>query len=631
MPLRATGLRARIVAASVLLGVVFAGAFVLLVFSAENLRASARDARHSEQVVALANQLQKLVLDLETGQRGYVITGQSRFLDPYRDAVAQIPSTIDRLSGLVAKDPVQRVRVAVIAHHIDEYEVGWARRVLGIARRNLPAARAFVANGGGKRRVDLLRREFSTFLTRQQELSTAGGSAADSEGRQAIELGIFGVAGSALLILVYASFLLRLVSLPVQRVAAGARRLARGDLSTRVPERGVAEIGQLARDFNAMASSLEAQRAQLAQQNAELQAVLDATIDGICVTDPSGELLFANRKMDRFWAEVGLGDEGTIWDRLARLARKTTTPDDYYKVFERLAADPLHEVGREFVLAGDGRTFVGHTAPVTNSGGKLVGRIFTARDVTVERRAEQMKDDFVATVSHELRTPLTSIVGYAELVLDPDAGVGTLEPMQRQFLEVVHRNAKRLHRLVGDLLFFAQVEAGRLQVERLPVDVVELAERTLEVARPVADERGVTLELDASAPAAVAGDSAKLEQMLDNLMSNAVKFTPPGGRVSLGVHRDGDDVAITVQDTGIGIAPDELDQLFERFFRASSATSREIPGTGLGLAIAKTIAEAHDGRIEVRSVLGKGTRFAVLLPAASVDEPARVLDAAAKA
>jgi signal transduction histidine kinase len=488
-----------------------------------------------------------------------------------------------------------------------------------------------IAGGGGKRRVDRLRKEFATFLITQQRLSAAGGSRADSEGRQAIELGIVGVAGSALLILVYASFLLRLVSLPVQRVAAGARLLARGDLSTRVPEKGVAEIGQLARDFNAMASSLETQRARFAQQNAELQAVLDATIDGICVTDTAGNLLFANRKMDRFWGEVGLRDEGTIWDRLERLARKTTTPDDYYAVFEQLAADPTHEVSREFVLAADRRTFVGHTAPVTNSTDALVGRIFTVRDVTAQRRAERMKDDFVATVSHELRTPLTSIVGYAELVLDPESGVGALEPMQRQFLEVVQRNAKRLHRLVGDLLFFAQVEAGRLRVERVPVDVVALAERAVEVARPVADERGVALELDASGEAAVAGDIAKLEQMLDNLVSNAVKFTPPGGRVSIGVHRDGDDVALAVQDTGIGIAADEVDHLFERFFRASSATSREIPGTGLGLAIAKTIAEAHDGRIEVRSVLGKGTRFAVLLPVGSFDDAAHVLGTAAQA
>jgi signal transduction histidine kinase len=582
-------------------------------------------------VVALANQLQKLVLDLETGQRGYVITGQDRFLDPYRTAVAAIPSTVTDLSRLVAGDPVQHARVAVIARHIDEYQRSWAERVLAIARRNLAAARTLIAGGGGKRRVDRLRKEFATFLITQQRLSAAGGSRADSEGRQAIELGIVGVAGSALLILVYASFLLRLVSLPVQRVAAGARLLARGDLSTRVPEKGVAEIGQLARDFNAMASSLETQRARFAQQNAELQAVLDATIDGICVTDTAGNLLFANRKMDRFWGEVGLRDEGTIWDRLERLARKTTTPDDYYAVFEQLAADPTHEVSREFVLAADRRTFVGHTAPVTNSTDALVGRIFTVRDVTAQRRAERMKDDFVATVSHELRTPLTSIVGYAELVLDPESGVGALEPMQRQFLEVVQRNAKRLHRLVGDLLFFAQVEAGRLRVERVPVDVVALAERAVEVARPVADERGVALELDASGEAAVAGDIAKLEQMLDNLVSNAVKFTPPGGRVSIGVHRDGDDVALAVQDTGIGIAADEVDHLFERFFRASSATSREIPGTGLGLAIAKTIAEAHDGRIEVRSVLGKGTRFAVLLPVGSFDDAAHVLGTAAQA
>jgi signal transduction histidine kinase/CHASE3 domain sensor protein len=619
MPFRTRGLRARIALASLLLGVVFAGAFFLLGVADQHLRRSARDSRHSEQVVALANRLEKLLLDLETGERGYVITRQDRFLQPYRAAVAAVPSTVDSLSRLVGNDPLQRARVAAISRRIDEYENRWVRRVVAVAHRDPAAANALVATADGKRRVDAMRGMFARFLATQQRLSAAGGRQADSQGRQAIELGIAGVAGSAILIIVYASFLLRLVSAPVQRVAAGARRIAGGDFSVRVPERGVGEIGELARDFNVMASSLDMQRARLAQQNAELQAVLDATLDGICVTDVAGNLLFANRKMDRFWGERGLPSTGTMWDRLAHVARQTTSPEQYFPMFEQMVADPLCEVDAEFTLAADRRSFVGHTEPVKDSSGALVGRIFSVREVTAERKAERMKDEFVATVSHELRTPLTSIVGYVELVRDPVDGA--LDPLQDEYLKVVERNARRLERLVGDLLFFAQVEAGRLELDLGPVDLCALARTAIDATRPVADDKNVRLELDCTTPGDIEGDPGRIEQLLDNLVSNAVKFTPNGGRVDVCIRPDGDEVLLEVSDSGIGIPKAEVGRLFQRFFRASSATSREIQGTGLGLAIAKTIVEAHGGVIGVESEAGYGTTFTVRLP---VRRPAAV-------
>ena len=613
MPSRARGLRARIVLASLLLGVVFAGAFLLLLVADQHLRHSARDSRHSEQVIALANQLQKLVLDLETGERGFVITGQDTFLEPYRAAVAALPTTIDRLSQLVANDASQEARLDEIDRRIRDYETHWVRRVVTVARHDRPAAATLVATGAGKQRVDAMRTMFSQFLATQQRLSSAGAKQADSQGSQAIELGIVGIGGSAILILVYASFLVRLVSVPVQRVAAGARRIAGGDFSVRVPERGVGEIGELARDFNVMASSLDRQRAQLAQQNAELQAVLDATVDGICVTDVKGNLLFANRKMDRFWSDVGLPTTGTAWERLGDLARQTTTPEQYAGIFEQLIVDPLHEVDAEFTLDGDRRSFIGHTAPVKDSAGALVGRIFSVRDVTAERKAERMKDEFVATVSHELRTPLTSIVGYVELLLDPLDG--ELDPAQAEYLKVVARNAQRLERLVGDLLFLAQVEAGRLELEVAPVDLSAIARTAIDALRPIAEDKGVRLDLDCTELGDVEGDHDRIEQLLVNLVSNGVKFTQAGGRVEVCVRADSGQVLLEVSDTGIGIPQSELGRLFQRFFRASSATSREIQGTGLGLAIAKTIVEAHGGTIGVESDVGSGTTFTVRLPA----------------
>jgi len=225
---------------------------------------------------------------------------------------------------------------------------------------------------------------------------------------------------------------------------------------------------------------------------------------------------------------------------------------------------------------------------------------------------DRLKDEFLSLVSHELRTPLTSIRGYLDLVLDEEAG--ELNPEQRRFLKAVERNSGRLLRLVGDLLFVAQADAGRLTLERAKVDVAALAAECVEAARPVADQRSIELHLAAEPVPALVGDRGRLAQVLDNLVSNALKFTPEGGRVEVRTSVTDDYVRLEVEDSGIGIPAEEQPRLFERFFRAASATEQAIPGTGLGLAIVKAIVEAHAGRIEVVSAPGKGTTFLVELP-----------------
>jgi PAS domain S-box-containing protein len=234
------------------------------------------------------------------------------------------------------------------------------------------------------------------------------------------------------------------------------------------------------------------------------------------------------------------------------------------------------------------------------------------------RKADRLKDEFVALVSHELRTPLTSIIGYVDLVSDEEGGPVTDD--QRHFLDVIKRNSQRLLRLVGDLLFVAQVESGKLTLEAGPVDLAGVARDCLEAARPRADEKGIELALEADPVAGFEGDRLRLAQLLDNLVSNAIKFTPKGGRVQIGVALRGEDAVVTVTDTGIGIPAAEQKRLFERFFRAESATRLAIPGTGLGLTISKAIAEAHGGAITVASREGQGTTFAVVLPLAAAGD-----------
>jgi signal transduction histidine kinase/CHASE3 domain sensor protein len=602
-------LNARVLAASVVLAILVAGTLGLMIFVVQSLRSSAADAAHAEDVVAAANRLERVALDLETGARGFVITGQDRFLEPYEAASASYVAEGRALERLVRGDAVQEARARELQAAIARYRRTWAAPVIAVARRSPAAARRAVATARGKRQMDAIRRRFDVFIGTQQRLSASRTDEWDSWGRTGVVVGALALAGSLLLILVFASYVFRLVTSPVRRVAEGARRLAAGDLTTRVAEDGVGEVGALARDFNAMAESLDRQRLELARRNTELEAVLDATLDGIAMTDPEGNVLFANRKMTDFWTEVGLPSEGTVWDRLILLARRTTTPEAYFDLFGRMASNPAAQVEAEFVLADSGRTFVGYTTGVTDSAGQLVGRIFLNREVTAVRESERVKDEFVATVSHELRTPLTSIVGYTEVLLDSEELAGD----QRDFLEVINRNAHRLHRLVGDLLFFAQVESGKLTLESEPVELRALAERALEAVRPAGEAAGITLKLDSAEAVEITGDRARLEQLLDNLLSNAVKFTLPGGRVRVRVAAEEDEGVVAISDTGIGIPADEVTNLFKRFFRASSAMSRQIPGTGLGLAIAKAIVDAHGGSIDVESS-ERGTTFTIRLP-----------------
>ncbi|HEY7149311.1 MAG TPA: ATP-binding protein [Gaiellaceae bacterium] len=228
------------------------------------------------------------------------------------------------------------------------------------------------------------------------------------------------------------------------------------------------------------------------------------------------------------------------------------------------------------------------------------------------RELDRLKDEFLSLVSHELRTPLTSIRGYLDLVLQGEAG--EINPEQRRFLEAVERNSGRLLRLVGDLLFVAQADAGRLSLERDRVDLAELAAHCVEGAAPAATEKAVSLALLAEPVPSLTGDRGRLGQVLDNLVSNALKFTPEGGTVQVRTSAEEDHVVLEVEDTGIGIPAADQSRLFERFYRTSVAEDQAIPGTGLGLAIVKAIVDAHSGRISISSREGVGTTFRVELP-----------------
>lgn len=230
------------------------------------------------------------------------------------------------------------------------------------------------------------------------------------------------------------------------------------------------------------------------------------------------------------------------------------------------------------------------------------------------RKLDRMKDEFIALVSHELRTPLTSICGYLELLLQDDV-MEELSEDRLNWLQVIDRNAERLLRLVEDLLLTAQASAGNLALDKSELDVAAVVEQAAQAGAPVAAARGIVLTCSTEPLPLANGDGVRLGQVVDNLVSNALKFTPSGGTVSVRTYRHNGAVRIEVADTGMGVSDEEQEHLFERFFRTARAQEEAIPGVGLGLSIAKAIVEAHDGRVSMRSAEGVGTTFFVDLPA----------------
>jgi PAS domain S-box-containing protein len=357
------------------------------------------------------------------------------------------------------------------------------------------------------------------------------------------------------------------------------------------------------------------------------QSIIGTDVDGIIrVWNPGAEKMLGLPRPDvvrkRSILEFHLPEELEADDAetgLAALVRAAQERGSDVRDWTYVAAD------------GQQRTVSVAITPRTDDQGTHAGWNFVGTDMTEVRATERMKDQFVSLISHELRTPLTSILGYLELVLEDEDQPLTDE--QRSYLTTVERNADRLLRLVGDLLFTAQVDAGRFTLTPADVDLTTVVRAAEESVRVTAANAGVDVVVDVPSDGLVVpGDAVRLGQACDNLVSNAVKFTPPGGRVTLSLRAawqapDGEIVAesrpdaapvaqLAVSDTGIGIPATEQGKMFTRFFRASTAQKNAVPGVGLGLAITKAITTAHGGTLDLISAEGTGTTFTLTLPRA---------------
>jgi PAS domain S-box-containing protein len=568
------------------------------------LNAAYVDVEHADQVARAVDELLSVLVNAETGYRGYLLTANPVFLEPYHGVDQAARSAVVTLTALLAADVSRREDLSRLSGLVDQRLLEMSANLKLAEDGNREAAIANVRTAGGKAVMDQIRALASRLKAEQRAMAATRSQQAAEAARAARRFGIAAVTVALLL-----SFLVWALT----RTMEQRRR-----------ELAAETIGRLEAERDAAAHALELQ-----QSEAFNRGILDNSADAIAVLAPDGDITFMNRvgqqtfhvSSDAAWRETPFVE---LW------------PDD------RAAA---HEALRTAATGGDGRFVASRRTGATvqwwdvivkavHDGRGDVDRIVaTARDVTEQKKADEertqllaseqaarsaaeraarLKDDFVSTLSHELRTPLNAILGWVG-VLKQDHSPDTLA----KAVDVIDRNSRRQSQMIDDLLDMGRILSGKLRLDVQRVELASVIEEAVLSALPSADAKGVRLLTTLGSAAIVRGDPGRLQQVVWNLLSNAIKFTPRGGQVQVTLHKVNSHVHMQVSDTGSGIAPELLPQVFDRFRQADSSATRRHGGLGLGLSIVKNLVELHGGTVDVASDgENAGATFTVRLPLA---------------
>jgi len=389
----------------------------------------------------------------------------------------------------------------------------------------------------------------------------------------------------------------------LQSVAETAQRYRQGDFTRPARDHGGDEIGTVAKALDETAHELGGRLRDMARERAHTDAILSGMVEGVVLLNEGGRLVLTNPAV-RSMLRLPEPAEDRHYLEVVR------HPDITAQIASALAGGRPARV--EVQLDRDARrVFVAHVVPVARERGG--GAVLVLHDITDLRHADQVRRDFVANVSHELRTPLTAIRGYVEALIDAPP-----EPERaREFLEIIARHAMRMERLVRDLLRLARLDAGQETLERVACSVVSLVSGVEREMESLLEVRGQRIDTDIAQDAThVAGDAAKLHDVLRNLIENASNYSPEGATIEVAARRTDGLIAITLADRGPGVPEADLPRIFERFYRVDRSRTRDPGGTGLGLSIVRHLVELHGGRVSAANRPGGGAVFTVRLPAA---------------
>jgi two-component system phosphate regulon sensor histidine kinase PhoR len=395
----------------------------------------------------------------------------------------------------------------------------------------------------------------------------------------------------------------RRVAAPIAQVFAVSESFRQGDYAARVCLDRTDEIGVLGENLNQLGAELSRRLSGLGRQQAQLRAFLGAMQEGVVAIDPQDRVIFSNA-MGRRLLHLDPGEHQLDMTQMPRGLLEVLS--EVRAAGTRAHSEIIQKIDAEEIII-DARG-----APFTADDDS--GVVLVLYDITNMRRLERVRTDFIANVSHELKTPLTSIQGYVETLLD---GAIHDDEYNTRFLEKTHVQVNRLTLLVADLLSLARIESTSFRAESEPVDLREIIMESVTYRHDPLRSKQLELDLDLpDEPLLVDGESEGLRQIIDNLLDNAMNYTPEKGRISVRLRSEGYDGILRIEDTGIGIPEDALARIFERFYRVDKGRSRELGGTGLGLSIVRNIVQRMQGTVAVESEVDRGTTFTVTLPRA---------------
>lgn len=554
---------------------------------------------HTSEVRATLARIIGLLNEAETGQRGYLLTGERQYLEPYTSASSQIRDRIDYFRSLTADNMEQRTNLDELERRIDARLASLRERLNAYDRLGQEEAIKALRYSNARDEMKAIRALVAEMDQAEARLMMVREPQAESSYRRAVASSITG-----------ACLGLGLVGIAFYR---------------------------LRRDAAFRRQSAEA----LLEQREWFQTTLASVGDAVIATGTDGCISYMNPVAEALTGWDRVEATGMPLERVFRVLHEITREPVPDPALVALRDGVIVELANHTVLvAKDGveRPIDDSAAPIRHADGTLIGVVLIFRDVTERRRVEReraetldreqearrraeeanrLKDDFLATISHELRTPLNAIIGWSGILRTGEADRDTT----RRGLDTIERNARSQARLVEDLLDVSRINEGTLRLEEGVVDLARTVETCVETLRLAADAKGIEMSAAIDPETGqVSGDAGRLRQVILNLVSNAIKFTPAGGTVTVRLGRYDGGVFVSVADTGKGISPEFLPHVFERFRQADSTSSRGHGGVGLGLAIARQLVELHGGTLEAESAgEGMGATFTVRLPSIRAD------------
>lgn len=400
---------------------------------------------------------------------------------------------------------------------------------------------------------------------------------------------------------IFAFFLSTRITYPLRKMREVAQELAKGKFDTKVPIMSNDEIGELGIAFNQMGKQLKFHINALRQEKEHLTNILSSMADGVITLNIDGTILVTNPPAERFL-------QAWYYEQEMKIELGKELPPEAQELFQRVVNTEKEQVIEIMI---QGRSWVILMSPLYNQS-HVRGAVAVLRDMTEERRLDKLRKDFIANVSHELRTPISMLQGYSEAIVDD---IASTDDEKKEIAQVIHDESLRMGRLVNDLLDLARMEAGHISLNLEDISITEFIDKINRKFQGLAKDKKITLDADVSInkPDFLL-DPDRIEQVLTNLIDNAIRHTSEDGTVKIEVEELDNGLTISVQDSGSGIPQEDLPFVFERFYKADKARTRGRAGTGLGLAIVKNIIEAHKGKIQVHSKIDEGTTFSFFLP-----------------